>query len=82
MKPLRESIEQEQKAKNEAFEEKLTALSELLEEQNEVYDRRFKTIQRDMGTSITTTLNNVLDAYFNNKKTPSGIETSSHGAEK
>ena len=78
LKPLKETMEKEQKIKNENFEGKINAITELMEEQNEAYDKRFQKIQGSMESSITTTLSNALDAYFK-KKTPSGTEESSRG---
>ena len=78
LKPLKETLEKEQKIKNENFEGKINAITELMEEQNEAYDKRFQKIQGSMESSITTTLSNALDAYFK-KKTPSGTEESSRG---
>ena len=51
-----------------------------MEEQNEAYDKRLKKIQRSMESSITTTLSNALDAYFN-KKISSGTEESARGGD-
>ena len=42
LKPLKETMEKEQKTKNEKFDEKIRAISELMEEKNEAYDKRFK----------------------------------------
>ena len=81
LKPLKETLEKEQKIKNENFEGKINAITELMEEQNEAYDKRFQKIQGSMESSITTTLSNALDAYFK-KKTPSGTEESSRGGDK